>query len=362
MRDVTGRLAIGARPESAGADSGRAKTPKGVRFAAAVLVVLAGAVVIGALAVFFATWDRGGEGAQPAVQDPSGIEAQATLTPRTVLFGDTVRGDVHVAVDSTRIDPDSVRVAADFSPWEVVGRPERIRRDAGDTAHVRTTFVLRCLTGGCELSGPSAPLQLEPARIAYSPRSGQDEDASSVQAQWPVLLVYSRFAAVNYDAPGDQSSAWRADLTSLPAVTYRLAPGVLVALLLGGAALAALAAVGLAYVAWPRRAPPEPEPEPELPPEPVLSPLEQALALLEESVRSDGAAEQRRALELVAEELELAEWGDRDLARTARALAWSEGVPPVDQTNRLAARVRSALPEIAAADAADDNGGSRVVV
>ena len=44
-------------------------------------------------------------------------------------------------------------------------------------------------------------------------------------------------------------------------------------------------------------------------PERVLSPLEQALALLEEAVRVNGAADQRRALELVAEELELAEWG-----------------------------------------------------
>jgi len=318
------------------------------------------AAIASALGIFFATWDRGSDGATAAaLEDPSGIEGQATLTPRTVLFGDTVRGDVHVAVDSSRVDPDSVRVVADFSPWEVVGRPERVRRDAGDVTNVRTTFVLRCLTGGCELSGPSAPLQLEPARIEYSALNGaQQAEPSPIQAEWPVLLVYSRFAAVNYDAPGEQSSAWRADLTSLPAATYRLAPGVLVALLLGGAALAALAAVGLAYVAWPRRAPPPPEPEPELPPEPVLSPLEQALALLEESVRSDGAAEQRRALELVAEELELAEWGDRDLARTARALAWSEGVPPVDETNRLAARVRFALPEIAAAD---DNGGSRVV-
>jgi hypothetical protein len=325
--------------------------------------VLAGVAVVaavaGALGLFFATWDRGDDETVAAVvEDPSGIEAQATLTPRTVLFGDTVRADVHVAVDSSRVDPESVRIAADFSPWEVVGRPERVRRDAGDTTHVRTTFVIRCLTGGCELSGPTAPLQLDPARIAYSAPNAQVEP-SSVPAEWPVLLVYSRFAAVNYDAPGQQSSTWRADLTSLPAATYRLAPGVLVALLLGGAVLAALAAVGLAYVAWPRRAPPPPEPEPELPPEPVLSPLEQALALLEESVRSDGAAEQRRALELVAEELELAEWGDRDLARTARALAWSEGVPPVDQTNRLAARVRSALPEIAAAE---ENGGSRVVV
>lgn len=323
------------------------------------LAGLAVAAIVGALTIFLAAWDRGSVGTTAAPEDPSGVEVQATLTPRTVLFGDTVRADVHVAVDSSRIDPDSVRVVADFSPWEVAGTPERIRRDAGDTTHVRTTFVLRCLSGGCELSGPSAPLQLEPARIAYSAANDRQAETSSIQAGWPVLLVYSRFAAVNYEAPGEQSSAWRADLTSLPATTYRFAPGVLVALLLGGAALAALAAVGLAYVAWPRRAPPPPEPEPELPPEPVLSPLEQALALLEESVRSDGAAEQRRALELVAEELELADWGDRDLARMARALAWSEGVPPVDQTNRLAARVRSALPEIAAAD---ENGGSRVVV
>ncbi len=319
---------------------------------------LAVAAIAGALVVFFATWDRGSDEALAGPEDPSGIEAQATLSPRTVLFGDTVRADVHVAVDSSRIDPDSVRVAAEFSPWTVVGTPERVRRDAGTTTHVRTTYVLRCLTGGCELSGESAPLQLDPARISYTERN--DAEAANFVTHWPVLLVYSRFAAVNFDAPGDQSAAWRADLSSLPAVTYRIAPGVLVVILLGGAALAALAAAGLAYVAWPRRAPPEPEPEPELPPEPVLTPLEQALALLEESVRSDGAAEQRRALELVAEELELAEWGDRDLARTARALAWSEGVPPIDQTNRLAARVRSALPEIAAAEAAAENGGSRV--
>ena len=96
---------------------------------------------------------------------------------------------------------------------------------------------------------------------------------------------------------------------------------------------------------------PEPELEPELPPAPPLSPLEQALILLEQSIRVDGAADQRRALELVAEELELADWGDRDLARTARALAWSEGVPPANETTQLAARVRTALPLEEEADA-----------
>ena len=104
---------------------------------------------------------------------------------------------------------------------------------------------------------------------------------------------------------------------------------------------------------------PEPEPEPELPPAPPLSPLEQALILLEQSIRVDGAADQRRALELVAEELELADWGDRDLARTARALAWSEGVPPANETTRLAARVRTALPR--EEESAELNGNGNVV-
>ncbi len=143
------------------------------------------------------------------------------------------------------------------------------------------------------------------------------------------------------------AAPWRADLLSLPAASYRLPPAVLVVLLVLGAAFAGLVAIALAYAVWPRAAPVAlAEPEPELAPEPVLSPLEQALVLLEQSIRVDGASDQRRALELVAEELEQAEWGDPDLARTARVLAWSEGAPPIDETTGLAARVRSSLPVV----------------
>jgi hypothetical protein len=78
---------------------------------------------------------------------------------------------------------------------------------------------------------------------------------------------------------------------------------------------------------------------------PVLSALEQALVFLEKSVRHDGAEEQRRALELVAEELDTAEWGDNALASAARRLAWSEDAPPIDATSDLAARVRSAVEQ-----------------
>ena len=84
----------------------------------------------------------------------------------------------------------------------------------------------------------------------------------------------------------------------------------------------------------------EPEPEPELLP----TPLEQALELLEDAARANGAADQRRSLELVAEVL--AERGEEDgLAEAARALAWSPTAPGPDKTKSLAARVRSALEE-----------------
>ena len=303
------------------------------------------AAVVGALAVALVASNRD-EAAfpQPQFEDGSGIEARAAFSPRIVLFGDTVRAHVDVMVDTTRVDPDSVRIASDFSPWRIVGNPERARRAAGETAHVRSTFVLRCLTSNCVLSGQSARLEFPPARITFTGAGDEPADRSSIDASWPVLLVYSRFATANL-AADDEPSAWQADLVSLPAASYRLSPGTLMTVLISGAVLAFFAAAGLAYVAWPRRAPPAPEPEPEPEPEPVLSPLEQALLLLEESVRVNGAADQRRALELVAEELELAEWGDPTLARAARALAWSEDIPPVHETTGLAARVRAALDE-----------------
>jgi hypothetical protein len=65
--------------------------------------------------------------------------------------------------------------------------------------------------------------------------------------------------------------------------------------------------------------------------------------LLEDSARVDGAADQRRALELVA--TVLVERGDMNLAQAARALAWSKPVPRVGETNGLAVRARSALGE-----------------
>jgi len=320
---------------------------------------LASVAIVTALVVVAIAWDRGegSELAQP-VRDSPGIDAQATLDPRIIFFGDRMQALFDVTLDRARVDPDSVRLSAELTPWEILGT-RRDRRDAGTSTHLRWTYDLVCLTGPCVPAGATAPLQFAPARVTYAVPGERNGERASLDVQIPLLVVYSRFTAAGFEGTNDAASSWRMDVLTLPAVSYALSPGVVVALLLTGSLILLVAAGGLVYLAWPRRAPaPAPEPEPE--PAPSLTPLEQALALLEETVRIDGAGEQRRALELVAEELD--EWGDADLAGAARVLAWSVGVPRVEQTTALATRVRAELDQ-ALVDAAESatNGADRVV-
>ena len=301
---------------------------------------LIAAAALSALAVIGIAIVREEDGATTPVLPESGVRVDAQLNPRIVLFGDTVRAIVDVTLDRGRFDPESVRVSPQFSPWEIVGRPERERHDSGSFAHVRTTFAIRCMKSPCIPAGQAAPLELGTGRVSFAEPGAAEGEQTRLRFVWPLLVVNSRFAAVRFDDTQSASTPWRADLSTLPAVSYRIAPGALAALLLFASLLLVGGSAALAYVAWPRRVP-EPEPEPEPEPLPSLTPLEQALELLEESARVDGAGEQRRALELVAEELD--EWGDVDLSGRARVLAWSPDVPSVEQTNALAARVRAEL-------------------
>jgi hypothetical protein len=319
-------------------------------FAAVAGALLAGIAASGALVGL----GGGGERTVPAPLGPTGIRVTTALVPRQPLFGDTVRGVVDVVLDPARVDPGSIRIATGFAPWELVGRPERSRRDVGGTTYLRTAYALRCTTGPCLPGGATQAFTLTPARVSYVrlPREELEAEAGRlvVHAEWPLLVVSSRFAASRLDT-GDPAP-FRADLVSLPAATYRVQPAVVAGGLVAVAALLAALGAALVALAWPRRAPaPEPEPEPR----PSLSPLEQALALLEESARAEGTSERRRALELVAEELEA--WGDEELSGAAKVLAWSPGAPPRERTAELAAMVRAELEaELLARAEAGRNG------
>ena len=327
---------------------------------AAGLVVIALAAALGVVLVFAVgdgddtsvittlPDDALGDGRPAADLPRAGIEARGVVEPQAILFGDTIRARVDVLLDRRRVDPDSVRVSTEFVPWEIVGPQTHVRRDAGSNTHLSTTFTLRCTSSPCLPTNEASALEFTRARVSYAPAGAASAAREFIAVDWPILLVYSRFAAANLDeSTGD--ALWRADLTSFPAVSYRVPPGVVLPSLLVLAGLLAVAGAALAFIAIPRRkAIPEPEPEPEPEPVIVLTPLEQALELLEDASRADGAEDRRRALELVAEVLDIEH---PDLARAARTLAWSEDDPLVEQTSGLATRVRTTI---------DTHGNGRV--
>ena len=308
------------------------------------LAVVAG---LSTLVVVLFAWDRVRDGESiPTAEDAPAIAARADLSPRRASFGYTVRALVDVTLDRKRVDPDSVQVLVDFAPWKRLASPERVRRDGETTTSIRMTYVLRCLTSSCVARDVTAVQDdtttkvFAQARVTYRVREGTGRGGrASVRAPWPQLIVDARFSQTEAQTA---ATPWLADLLSLPAVTYSVTPGLLFVLLLAAGTLLAIAGGAFAYRALRRRAPP-PAPKADGPAGPVLTPLERALALLEDSARVNGAGDQRRALELVA--AVLVERGDLNLAQAARVLAWSKPVPGVGETNGLAVRARSALGE-----------------
>ena len=300
-----------------------------MRWVLAAVLVLVAAVAAGVAILLLR--DSGGD--ESATRP---LRARATLSDRIVVFGDTVRANVDLTLDLRHVDPSSVKVRTGFDPWRRAGPVEVSRSDAGTSSHIRMTYVLRCLKQTCVPQRDTLPFEFKPARIEFVNRAG---GRGALRAPFPILTTHTRLSRTDLA----NASPWRLDVTSVPDPSYRMSPGLLLALLIGGSLVLVAGSGALAYVGWPRHHDaPEPEPEPE--PELLPTPLEQALELLEDAARANGAADQRRSLELVAEVL--AERGEEDgLAEAARALAWSPTAPGPDKTKSLAARVREALEE-----------------
>jgi hypothetical protein len=232
-------------------------------------------------------------------------------------------------------------VQASFAPWKAVAPPKQVRRDgSASSTYIGKTYQLRCLEADCTSQNDTFVEVFDKARVSYVTRDGAHK---VMQVRWPNEVVDSRDAQKTLSAQGDTVAPWKAALFSLPSVTYSISPTLLFSLLLLAGIVLLLAAGGLVYLArrgTTVRAAPAPPPPP---PAPLLPPLERALLLLELEDRVDGAGDQRRALERVAEEL--TRRGETELARAARALAWSETPPGTEQTNQFAASARSKVTE-----------------
>lgn len=283
---------------------------------AAAAALVAAAVAVGLVVLL------GGAG-DAAVPQLSGRAAVAggTIEPRSHLFGDPVSARVEAVVDRALVDPASLMLQADFQPYEPVGPVTVERRDVGGLSRLRYTVPLRCLGPDCVPPEARRLFMFRPGAVVADGRP-------LARLEWPEVEVTSRVTQSGLvDTAAIIQVHWRANMTELPALTYRVRPAVAVAGLAGLAGVLAAAAAVLAVLGLrPTRRTPPP-----------LPPLERALALLEAARRSGDPDEQRRALDLVAAELQ--QRGEAGLAEDASALAWSRPLPAQDETETLSSRV-----------------------
>jgi hypothetical protein len=278
-------------------------------FAAAAAAVVLVAAVAGLVA-----WKVWSDGGGPGLgQDP--IVGSTFLEPEQHLFADAIHARIELVVDGDRVDPDSVEIGANFSPYRELRPVQRTRSDSGSITRLRYDYVLGCLAAQCLPKG-SGRVELGGAAVNYTRRGSAVADAATIE--WPPLRSSGRIAPEELE-----QAALRAELRNLPEASYRVSPRavelvalVLAALFAAGAALLLLRLLPfdrLAARLGARRVD-------------RRTALEQALALVRES-RAGTTEEERRALERLAAELRRA--SNPALANDASRVAWSQE-PPVE--------------------------------
>jgi hypothetical protein len=285
------------------------------------------AILVG-LAIRELWLSRSGDDAA-ARRAPETLAVSARVTPDVHTFGEPVVATVEVVADASFIKPDTVRVETDFEPYEVAGRPTVEREVIDGIARVVFTYPLRCLREGCDAAAARGVAQLEPGFVHYRFVEGSGPGRHILD--WPPFEVASRVSPAAVE-----QLRWRASDTVLPAVTTRLGPGGLAAVLIAVAAVLTGIALWLARRLW------RTEREGVVEDERVArSPLERALDLVLADSRNGAASpDRRRALERLAREL--TNVGQDGLAGDARALAWAPRATTGDDVAGLARRVTEA--------------------
>ncbi len=292
------------------------------RALAAVALALVAAVAVVLLA-------RAGGSRQELLAGRTSIAVKTSLSPGEHLFADSPLARLDVLVNRRLVDPGTVRVDASFKPYRVVQALPHVRKQIGDATRLEFRYRIDCLGPPCVPRKERRDYRLPDARITYLTRAERRSRAEA--AAWPLLSVVSRVK--------------RSDLTDrrfvdaldpLPAASYRIGPNLLAGVLLG---LSLLLVLGTGAAAAMRLRGPAPPAKPAgARPAAPLSPLEQALALVERALAGQGVEEQRKALERLGRELVACD--RRDLAGEARRLGWSRTGPSAGETRALSDRVR----------------------
>src|SRR5205823_9432159 len=114
------------------------------RMRRAVLVMLAVLGLAGPAAAGLPALEQGS-----SVGEGVPLKAYASITPTVHLFGDDVTAKIAIVADTKWVDPARLRVAADFTPYQVTKAPTVLRLRVGRFSQVTWTWTLRCLTSPC---------------------------------------------------------------------------------------------------------------------------------------------------------------------------------------------------------------------
>ena len=95
------------------------------------------------------------------------VTVASAIEPDVVAFGTPVVATADVVVDTTVVDPGSISLQTDFSPYEVAGSPVVGRHVQGGTAHVTFRYTLRCLREGCEPAGARGIARFQSGLVRY---------------------------------------------------------------------------------------------------------------------------------------------------------------------------------------------------
>lgn len=266
----------------------------------------------------------GGDDEKLRLPPGQAFAATATLSPTTSAFGDELTASVRVLLDRNRIDPESIKVLARFSPYRERTTVERV--DSGNLTALVFRYRLHCLTLACvPPEGVDGTLRSDfwEARIT-------SDDGPVVSVRFPAARMVARvereeFTPEDADDVDTWPPRWRATV-GVPDADPAAAPWAL-ALALGGLGLLLVAgsAAGAAVLLRGGRLFRAPE----------TDPLERALELLR---LARDEQERRRALEALA--LALEQERGAELSQPARALAWSPPAPREEDAAELASLAR----------------------
>jgi hypothetical protein len=246
---------------------------------------------------------------------PSKPSLNATLVPRTHLFGQPVTATIEV--------PAGMSVKTGFAPYRLISRTL-----SKHGREVRYQFVIDCLSSRCVgLPGAEREIRLPPVTIGLP-------NGKSFVGYWPPLRQASRLAPDDLGSPVLRGGLTEPDRR--PAGGHRTLVGILLAVT-AGLALSAAAVVGLRRLAW--------HPLPSWAENGRKEPSDLDYALLVTGLAAGGASGDRRAaLESLAVALDRRGLGD--LAREARDLAWSPRPPAGESVRRLTETAQRAAKKV----------------